>query len=94
MGSEMCIRDSLDASTHGESGAVRGGSDGLRDEEERGQYTNSIGVGFRTFNGTNATINYNGVESGDASYDLQHSQWGYLEIKMNRNDTGGVFVDV
>ena len=84
----------LDASTHGESGAVRGGSDGLRDEEERGQYTNSIGVGFRTFNGTNATINYNGVESGDASYDLQPSQWGSLEIKMNRNDTGGVFVDV
>lgn len=84
----------LDIPTHGESGAVRGGTDGLGDVEERGQYTNSIGVGFRTFNGTNATVNYNGVESGDASYDIQSSQWGSLEIKMNRNDTGGVFVDV
>jgi hypothetical protein len=85
----------LDTSIHGESGAVKGGSDeGLSDVEERGQYTNSIGVGFRTFNGTNATINYDGVESGDTSYFLQPSQWGSLEIKMNRNGTGGVFVDV
>ena len=85
----------LDTSIHGESGAVKAGSDeGLSDVEERGQYTNSIGVGFRTFNGTNATINYDGLESGDASYFLQPSQWGSLEIKMNRNGTGGVFVDV
>ena len=85
----------LDTSIHGESGAVKAGSDeGLSDVEERGQYTNSIGVGFRTFNGTNATINYDGLESGDSSYFLQPSQWGSLEIKMNRNGTGGVFVDV
>jgi hypothetical protein len=50
----------LDANIHGATGAIPAGATGLNDVEERGQYSNSIGVGFRTFNGTNATINYNG----------------------------------
>ena len=37
---------------------------GFGSEEERALYSNSVGVGFRTFNGTNATVNYNGVQSG------------------------------
>ena len=42
-------------------------------EEERAKFNNSVGVGFRTFNGTNATVNYDGVESADAV--LQFACW-------------------
>ena len=53
----------VDVATHGND-LVRSGAGGRRGEEERAAYSNSVGVGFRTFNGTNATVNYDGVESG------------------------------
>ena len=85
----------LDRAIHGDSGAVAAGANGLADVEERGQYSNSIGVGFRTFNGTNATINYNGDESADAPYALASGGWGSMEISMERDlDTNDVLVDV
>ncbi|RZN87078.1 MAG: hypothetical protein EVB10_06415, partial [Verrucomicrobiaceae bacterium] len=40
----------LDKETHGDTGVVRAGAGGLDGVEERGFYSNSIGVGFRTFN--------------------------------------------
>lgn len=75
----------LDVATHGASGAIKAGTTGLSDAEERGTYSNSIGVGFRTFNGTSATANYNGVESGDTAYDLVVDNIGSLEVLMTRD---------
>ena len=84
----------LDTETHGATGAIRAGTGGFTDVEERGVYSNSIGVGFRTFNGTNATVNYNGVESLDYPYTLPDpGVWGSMEISMQRDDQGTVFMD-
>jgi len=80
----------LDTATHGNSGVVRVGTGGFSDVEERGNYSNSIGVGFRTFNGTNATVNYNGAESGDAAYSLPQDQWVPVVIDLARNGDGSV----
>jgi hypothetical protein len=82
----------LDTATHGNSGVVRVGSTGFLDVEERGLYSNSIGVGFRTFNGTNATVNYNGLESGDVGYSLNAGNWQSLEITLTK-DGADVLVD-
>ena len=84
----------LDMATHGASGVVQVGTTGLGDVEERGQYSNSIGVGFRTFNGSNATVNYNGVESAEAVYTLTGSAWGSMQIQLDRNPlTNEVLLD-
>ena len=53
-------------------------------------YSNSIGVGFRTFNGTNATVNYNGAESGDAVYSLPQGEWVPVVVDLARNGDGSV----
>ena len=59
-------------------------------EEERAKFNNSVGVGFRTFNGTNATVNYNGVESGDASYSLPAGEWVPVTIDLTRAGDGAL----
>jgi len=83
----------VNVGTHG-AGPTRAGSTGLSDAEERGAYSDSIGVGFRTFNGTNATVNYNGVESTDTAYTISDGTWGSLEINMDRDaSTGNVLLD-
>jgi len=75
----------LDVATHGASGVTK-----VNSEEERGLYDNSIGVGFRTFNGTNATVNYSGAQSGDVAYDLPSpGEWGSLQIDLDRGDVEG-----
>ena len=75
----------LDVATHGASGVTK-----VNSEEERGVYDNSIGVGFRTFNGTNATVNYSGAQSGDVAYDLPpDNEWGSLQIDLDRGDIEG-----
>ncbi|MEJ6568945.1 MAG: PEP-CTERM sorting domain-containing protein [Akkermansiaceae bacterium] len=79
----------LDSAIHGTSGVVKAGTTGAADVEERGQYSNSIGVGFRTFNGTNATAFYNGVESPDAAYSITAGQWGSMEITLDRDAASG-----
>ena len=48
-----------------ENAIVRPGAGGFGDVEERYLVSNSVGVGFRTFNGTNATVSYDGQESAD-----------------------------
>ncbi|MDA7891440.1 hypothetical protein N9B14_02615 [Akkermansiaceae bacterium] len=83
----------LDIPTHGDALGVRAGSGGLQDVEERGLYSNSIGVGFRTFNGTNATVNYNGVQSNDVAYTQQQGDWGSLDITMQKSSSGNVTLD-
>jgi hypothetical protein len=83
----------LDSATHGTSGVVGAGTGGGADVEERGQYSNSIGVGFRTFNGTNATAYYNGVESPDAAYTITAGQWGSMEIQLDRDASGDVLLN-
>ena len=78
----------LDVATHGASGVTKANT-----EEERGFYTNSIGVGFRTFNGTNATVNYNGNQSGDVAYSLPaDGEWGSLQIDLTRGAANEVLV--
>ncbi|MDA7891438.1 hypothetical protein N9B14_02605 [Akkermansiaceae bacterium] len=77
----------VDVATHG-ADLVRSGAGGLNDAEERAAYTNSVGVGFRTFNGTNATVNYNGAESADAAYNLPQGEWIPVEISMVRDGAG------
>ena len=57
-------------------------------EEERAKFNNSVGVGFRTFNGTNATVNYDGVESADAFYSLPAGEWIPVEVSMTRSGDG------
>ncbi|MGY8660495.1 MAG: hypothetical protein ACKVKH_17915, partial [Verrucomicrobiales bacterium] len=75
----------LDVATHGASGVTK-----VNSEEERGLYDNSIGVGFRTFNGTNATVNYSGAQSGDVPYSLPaDNEWGSLQIDLDRGDVEG-----
>ncbi len=74
----------VDVPTHGND-LVRSGAGGRRGEEERAAYSNSVGVGFRTFNGTNATVNYDGVESADAVYNLPAGEWIPVEVSMTRS---------
>lgn len=84
----------LDTATHGATDVVRAGTTRLNEAEERGHYSNSIGVGFRTFNGTNAKVNYNGVEGSDAGYTLTATEWGSIEIQLDRDlATGDVLLD-
>jgi len=77
----------VDVATHG-ADLVRSGAGGLGDAEERALYANSVGVGFRTFNGTNATVNYNGAQSPDAAYQLPQGEWIPVEISMVRDGAG------
>ena len=83
----------LDIPTHGPTGTVRAGAGGFGDVEERGLYSNSIGVGFRTFNGTNATVNYSGNQSGDVSYEQQSGDWGSVEVNLQKTDSGDVLLN-
>ena len=78
----------LDTATHGNSGVVRAGTGVGNDAEERARISNSIGVGFRTFNGTNATVNYNGEDSADVAYNLPRDASVPLTIDMTRNGDG------
>lgn len=78
----------LDVATHGASGVTK-----VNSEEERGVYDNSIGVGFRTFNGTNATVNYSGAQSGDVAYSLPaENEWGSMQIDLARGADNAVLV--
>jgi hypothetical protein len=85
----------LDKETHGDTGVVRAGSTGLDGVEERGFYSNSIGVGFRTFNGTNATVNYGGQQQSiDSQYVLPDAgTWGSMEITMDRDANNTVSIE-
>ena len=82
----------LDIPTHGPTGTIRAGSNGFQDAEERGQFSNSIGIGFRTFNGTNAQVTYDGVASRDTPYDQQQGDWGSVEVTLEKNGAGDVLV--
>jgi hypothetical protein len=77
----------IDVATHGND-LVRPGAGGLADIEERSLFSNSVGVGFRTFNGTNANINYNGVQGADAAYNLPVGEWVSVEVSMTRSGDG------
>jgi hypothetical protein len=82
----------LDIPTHGPTGTVRAGSNGFQDAEERGQFSNSIGIGFRTFNGTNAQVTYDGVASPDTPYVQQQGDWGSVEVTLEKSAAGDVLV--
>ena len=82
----------LDIPTHGPTGTIRAGSNGFQDAEERGQFSNSIGIGFRTFNGTNAQVTYDGVASSDTPYEQQQGDWGSVEVTLEKNGAGDVLV--
>ncbi len=70
---------------HGDSGVVQIPNDGV---EERALINNSFGVGFRTFNGTNATVTWDGSDfSGDAVYTLAPDVWGSVAIDLTRDST-------
>ena len=77
----------LDTSVHGHTGGVGYATpNGQQDVEERAKIPDSFGVGFRTFNGTNATATWEAVDiSGDVAYNLPIDNWGSLEISMQRN---------
>ena len=77
----------IDVATHGND-LVRPGAGGFGDVEERYLASNSVGVGFRTFNGTNATVSYDGAQSGDASYSLPAGEWVSVEVSMTRSGDG------
>ena len=77
----------VDTSVHGHTGGVGyANPNGIQDVEERAKIPDSFGVGFRTFNGTNATVTWEAVDiSGDVAYNLPIDNWGSLEISMQRN---------
>ena len=77
----------VDTSVHGHTGGVGyANPNGQQDVEERAKIPDSFGVGFRTFNGTNATATWEAVDiSGDVAYNLPIDNWGSLEISMQRN---------
>lgn len=77
----------IDVATHGND-LVRPGAGGFGDVEERYLASNSVGVGFRTFNGTNATVSYDGAQSADASYSLPAGEWVSVEVSMTRSGDG------
>ena len=79
----------VDVATHGND-IVRPGAGGFGDVEERYLMSNSVGVGFRTFNGTNATASYNGVESSDVAYSLPAGEWVPVTINMARSGDGAI----
>ena len=83
----------LDIPTHGATGAVRAGEGGFADAEELGLFQNSIGVGFRTFNLTNATVNYDGQPSADFPYKQQQGSWGSVEVLMQKSADDSVLLD-
>ena len=77
----------LDTSVHAHTGGVTyANPNGLQQVEESAKIPDSFGVGFRTFNGTNATATWEAVDiSGDVAYNLPVDNWGSLEISMQRN---------
>jgi len=81
----------LSTEVHGNSGVI--GVDGV---EERALINNSFGVGFRTFQGTNATISWDGLEmSGDGPYFLIADEWVSVGIDLERDPvTKDTLVDV
>jgi hypothetical protein len=77
----------LDTSVHGHTGGI-GYQNGLGAPgvEERALIPNSFGVGFRTFQATNATVTYDAVDlSGDVAYPFPPPTWASLSISLERN---------
>ena len=81
----------LDTSVHGHSGGI-----GYNGVQERALIADSFGVGFRTFEATNATVTYNEMDvSGDVAYTLPSIDWASMEINLERNSiTKDTTVDV
>ena len=81
----------LSTEVHGNSGVI-----GVEGVEERAVINNSFGVGFRTFQGTNATISWDGLElSGDGPYFLIEDEWVSVGIDLERDPvTKDTLVDV
>ena len=81
----------LSTADHGDSGVIPTAS-----EEERALITNSFGVGFRTFQATNATISWDGAEEAfDSPYTLIQDTWVSLAIDLERDPaTKDTLVDV
>jgi len=78
----------LDINAHGSTGAVRAGTGGGFDAEERAMIGNSIGVGFITFNGTKATT-WNGKSFGEEiPFSLPSDKWGNLSITVEKDQSG------
>jgi hypothetical protein len=77
----------LDTSVHGHTGGVAYTNGlGAQGVEERTLIPDSFGVGFRTFQATNASVTWDEEDlSGDVPYTLPATTWGSLEITMERN---------
>ncbi|MGD1978394.1 MAG: hypothetical protein PVJ98_03310 [Akkermansiaceae bacterium] len=83
----------LSTTVHGDSGVVPLVFETV---EERARIENSFGVGFRTFQATNSTITWNGVEiGGDSPYTLTQDVWASVGIDVTRDPvTNDASVDV
>jgi hypothetical protein len=81
----------LDTEVHGESGAVQ-----VLSEEENALVDNSFGVGFKTFQSTEASITWNGIDvSGRNPYTLTNDKWASVGIDVDRDPiTKTALVDV
>lgn len=77
----------VDTAIHGHGGAVAYVNEvGGQGVEERALIPDSFGVGFRTYQGTNATITFDGADlSGDTLYNLPLINWASLVINLQRN---------
>ena len=81
----------LDTEVHGESGAV-----GVLSEEENALIDNSFGVGFKTFQSTESSITWNGIDvSGRLPFTLTNDKWASVGIDVERDPiTKTALVDV
>jgi hypothetical protein len=81
----------LDTEVHGASGAVQ-----VLSEEENALVDNSFGVGFKTFQSTEASITWNGIDvSGRLPFTLTNDKWASIGIDVDRDPiTKTALVDV
>jgi hypothetical protein len=81
----------LSTETHGESGAVQ-----TEGAQENGLILNSFGVGFKTFQSTEASITYDGIDvSGRLPFTLTNDKWASVGIDVDRDPiTKTALVDV
>ena len=81
----------LSTETHGESGAVQ-----VEGVEESALILNSFGVGFKTFQSTEASITWDGIDvSGRLPFTLTNDKWASVGIDVDRDPiTKTALVDV
>jgi len=73
----------LDVGAHGTQGYSQGGSN-----EWTPGISNSIGIGFTTWQALNASVYHSGQTSAQSPYSLPNDVWGRMSITIDKNEQG------